>query len=104
MYDAHADRGTRNIAFRKQGRFREAIDLYRKALSLDPEDDHLHYNLARVLMEDGREGEARVHVLKALELYPDFMEAKDLLDRLEQGHAGESPEGVIDAPADRAGG
>jgi tetratricopeptide (TPR) repeat protein len=88
------------IACRRQGRFRDAIDLYRKALSLDPQDDHRHYNLARVLMEDGREGEARVHVLKALELYPDFIEAKELLGCLEQGRAGEPPERVTIAPAD----
>lgn len=91
------------IACRRLGRFRDAIDLYRRAILLDPEDDHLHFNLARVLMEDGREEESRVHVLKALELYPDFQEAKALLDRLDRGSGKTLPgrkQNSADVPAD----
>jgi CheY-like chemotaxis protein/Flp pilus assembly protein TadD len=67
------------IAFRKQGKTREAIDNYRRALDIDPENEILYYNLARAYHEGGDLDLAGVSIKRALNLNPDFEEAQDFL-------------------------
>ncbi|MGV3531062.1 MAG: peptidase MA family metallohydrolase, partial [Chthoniobacteraceae bacterium] len=57
-----------------------AIERYRTLLSLNPVNpSDTHFRLARLLRQGGKSGEARRHVLQALEEAPRFREALDLL-------------------------
>ncbi|MEW5772406.1 MAG: tetratricopeptide repeat protein [Thermodesulfobacteriota bacterium] len=58
------------ISLRKKGMFDYAAAYYAKALDLDPEDENLHFNLARVFFEkDDLEG-SLAELSAALELNP----------------------------------
>lgn len=60
------------IALRKQGKWREAIDEYTKALEVAPEDENLYYNMAMAAMDGKQHREAATHATKALEINPEF--------------------------------
>lgn len=64
------------IALRRQGKWQEAVDEYKKAIMIDPGDEAIHYNMGRAYMEGGKNGEARDCFNKALKLNPDMQEAK----------------------------
>jgi len=70
------------IELRKGELYDTAIENYNKAISLDPEDPALYFNLARAYKEKGETTEATKNLKKALELKPDFNEAKALLSSL----------------------
>lgn len=59
-----------------------AIENYNKAIAIDPGDEALYFNIARAYKESGNEEEALRNLKKALELRPDFKEARMLLDAL----------------------
>jgi tetratricopeptide (TPR) repeat protein len=63
-----------------------AISAYRKLLALDPPDpSETHYQLAKLLHARGNsDGEAKRHVLQALEEAPRYREAQRLLLELEK--------------------
>jgi tetratricopeptide (TPR) repeat protein len=77
------------IAFRRQKKFVDAIALYMKALSIDPEEENLYYNLARAYLGNGDKDRAALALKKAVKLNPDFKEASDLLVRIDKGAASE---------------
>jgi len=52
------------------GRYLEAIDLCRRALALSPDDPAVHYQLAGMLVDANRPGEAIVHYQNALAVQP----------------------------------
>ena len=68
------------IQLRKQQLCREAIDYYKKALDLSPEDENLFFNLARAHYENGDTEKARETVYRALAIQPEFKEGKALLE------------------------
>ena len=70
------------IDLRKQGMYDEAIGNYEKAISIDPKDENLYYNLGRAYKEKGDFKTAYEKVKKALELKPDFKEAQESLEFL----------------------
>ncbi len=55
--------------------FSEAMEDFRKGLSIEPSDSALYNNLGLALMGEGREDEAREAFIRALELKPDYPEA-----------------------------
>ena len=61
---------------------REAEALYREGLGLCPDDDVAHYELGRILADDGRRGEARQEFNAALNLNPEFSAAREALGKL----------------------
>lgn len=67
------------IALRRQKKFKEAINNYRIAIKLDPENENLFYNLGRAYFAAGDKKMAATAMKKALELYPDFKEAREFL-------------------------
>lgn len=57
-----------------------ALREYRALLALDPPDKATaHLNVARILMQTGKKGEAKKEVLAALEIAPGFEPAQELL-------------------------
>ncbi|HUC97351.1 MAG TPA: tetratricopeptide repeat protein [Candidatus Polarisedimenticolaceae bacterium] len=60
----------------------QAIALYREGLSLCPEDEVAHYELGRALADRGRYLEAEKEFEAALNLRPDFTDARRQLESL----------------------
>lgn len=63
------------IALRNQGKWREAIDNYRRALEISPEDEGLHFNMA-LAYRDGKERRKAIECMEtALKINPDVYKA-----------------------------
>jgi tetratricopeptide (TPR) repeat protein len=76
------------IALRKQNKWKEAIEEYRKALQVEPENETVFFNLGTAYLEgDKIEGNKKKDALqsfnKALDINPDFAEAKEALKNIE---------------------
>ncbi len=63
------------IAYRKQGKYQEAVDNYQQALAIDPDNEVLHYNLGRAQAEAGQVDQAIGSMKKALAIAPHFEDA-----------------------------
>jgi len=71
------------IELRKRKMFEEAISNYLKAISIDPKDEVLYYNLGRAFYEEGKREEAIQHLKQALTLKSDFREASEFLSKIQ---------------------
>ena len=74
-YLSKEDIGTFNrlgIILRNQGKWKEAIEEYTKALQVAPDDENLYYNMGMACAEGRDFRQAQVHMLKALALNPDL--------------------------------
>ncbi|MBF0480223.1 MAG: tetratricopeptide repeat protein [Desulfovibrionaceae bacterium] len=72
------------MSLRKSKMFDKALKLFLKALEIKADDEHLHFNLARVFYEKGDTGQCRKHLLEAKRLNPAFTEADKFLKYLEK--------------------
>jgi len=72
------------MTLRQSGLYDRAIAAYRRALSLDPGDENLFYNMARALYEKGDLALSQRVLAKALQLKADHQEALALLKHLEK--------------------
>ncbi len=59
------------ITLRKNELLELALSCSRRVLDLAPNDDHAHFNIARILYEMGRVDDAEQHLLAALDLAPE---------------------------------
>ncbi|MDR2862107.1 MAG: tetratricopeptide repeat protein [Syntrophobacterales bacterium] len=66
------------IKSRKDGDYDRAITHVKKAISIQPQDEHLYYNLARIHIERSDWEEANIAVDMALSIDPDFEAGKKL--------------------------
>ena len=84
------------IQLRKQQLYDEAIEYYNKAMDLSPRDENLFFNMARAHFEKGESDKANEYITRALEISPDFHEAKAFLkymaDKHEQADGTQAPE------------
>jgi tetratricopeptide (TPR) repeat protein len=80
------------IELRKKGMFGEAIFNYQKAITIDPDDPVLHYNLARAYYENGETDLSRKQMEKALQAKSDFEEAREFIESI--GAPASPPPGV----------
>jgi tetratricopeptide (TPR) repeat protein len=71
------------IELRKKGMFEEAISNYLKAISIDPNDEVLYYNLGRAYYEQGNYGKAIDELKSALAIRSDFKEAQEFLSKIQ---------------------
>ncbi|NMC49393.1 MAG: tetratricopeptide repeat protein [Desulfovibrio sp.] len=71
------------IDLRKAGYRPEAIAYYQRAIAFSPDDENLHFNIARVHFEAGDLGDCTEHLHTALGINPHFAEAGDFLRYLE---------------------
>jgi len=67
------------VTLRKKGDFTGSIQAYKQALALTPEDENIHYNIAKACYTAGQEDKAKKYIEEALNLNPEFMEARRLL-------------------------
>jgi tetratricopeptide (TPR) repeat protein len=58
------------INLRKNKMYKQSVDYYNRALALSQEDDNLHINVARALLEEQEYTEAVNHLIMALKLNP----------------------------------
>ncbi|EPR44466.1 type IV pilus assembly PilZ [Desulfovibrio sp. X2] len=79
-FDFTCEVNARSIELRKEGDYEAAIHHYRKALRLNPEDDHLLFNLARACWHSGEKTACAEYLGKALALNPEFEQARLFLD------------------------
>lgn len=70
------------IELRRGKMYDMAVENYMKAVEIDPDDEALYFNLARAFHEGGKVSEAAEHLKKALQIKPDFNEAKLLLNAI----------------------
>lgn len=67
------------IAMRGQGKWREAVDNYKHALQISPEDEGLHYNLAMAYFDGGEKREAAKCLERALKHNPEFYKHSEVV-------------------------
>jgi len=72
------------MALKKQKRFKEALDRYKEALKLAPQDEGLYYNLAVALAETRELATAKKVLLLALNIRAKFPQAQKLLETIDQ--------------------
>jgi len=73
------------IVSRKLGNTEDSVSYYQQALEVEDEDEKLHFNLACAYLKHNKSNAKEkgcFHLEKALELTPDFKEAKELLVQL----------------------
>lgn len=63
------------INLRKAGMLDQAVVYYKRALELQEEDEHLHYNIARAYYARGEHEMAAEHLTRSLAINPEFPEA-----------------------------
>ncbi|MEE9274921.1 MAG: tetratricopeptide repeat protein, partial [bacterium] len=81
------------MAFRRQKKFKEAIDNYRKALVVATNDPVVYYNMALAMTENKEISQAIGALRRALVIQPDFKQAEKFLMKLQS---------VLDGPRSRA--
>ena len=68
------------INLRKSGLIDEAVEYYARALEMTEDDENLYYNIARAYFERGDQSDCIANLKTALELNPNFEEANQFLD------------------------
>lgn len=68
------------INLRKNKMFQQSVDYYARALELTCNDEHLHVNMARAMLENKNIDGCVEHLLNALALVPDNEHAQKFLD------------------------
>lgn len=63
------------VTLRKDGHLDESMEFFNKALTIEPGDENLYFNMARVLYDKGDLRECGQALQKALSLNPEFGEA-----------------------------
>ncbi len=74
------------LSLRFQGRLDEAIDAYQEALERDEKEKHAGFNLARALYEKRQIPECMKLLREIVDVFPDFEEAVERLEYLEELH------------------
>lgn len=65
------------VDLRKKGDLIGALHAYGRALELTPEDEHVHFNMAKAHFYYHNKNKAREHLLQALKLNPGFEQARE---------------------------
>jgi tetratricopeptide (TPR) repeat protein len=75
------------IELRRMEMYDQALEYYRKALSIAPDDENLYFNIARALYQKGDFIRSEKVLAKALSLNPDLAEAQQLMERVRKNGA-----------------
>jgi tetratricopeptide (TPR) repeat protein len=60
------------ITLRKKGMWKESVSAYQEAVTLAPDDEHIHYNLSLAYFEGCEYSKAKKHIETALSINPGF--------------------------------
>jgi len=80
------------IRLRVSGMYEEALAYYARALALGPDDENLHYNMARAAFGMGEPDQTAEHLTKCLQLNATHQEALQFLAYIEKRSAQGPPE------------
>lgn len=83
-FDQSRELSRYSMKLRKQGRYEDALAYCRKAFEINPADENIFFNMARVYQEMGERDQARRCLRKALELNPGFEPARKFQRFLEK--------------------
>lgn len=76
---------TLGVKLRRGGDYLGALHAYAQALKLTPEDENLHYNIAKAYLYSGDKEKALFHLRQAVILKGDFREAQRLIENITRG-------------------
>lgn len=76
---------TLGINLRKEGKYLQALEAYKQALNLDPNDENIHYNVAKSYYFANEIEKTRHSLEQALTINPDFQEARDFYRKVTGG-------------------
>ena len=82
------------MSLRKEGKLDAALEIYKRALKLNPDDEGLYYNAARVVHEKSRPDLAIKLLKTALVKNPQFEAGRKFLQHLESQPKTPSGEGA----------
>jgi tetratricopeptide (TPR) repeat protein len=86
---------TLGVRLRRSGDLSGALHAYNRALALTPEDENLHYNIAKAYLHAARPDTAQRHLERAVAINPGFLEAAEMLGSLRHHPAGhDHPQGA----------
>ena len=71
------------IVYRKKGDYDRAIESYRRAIAIDPENEVLRFNVAKAYLVQGDREKATEALKRSLRIKPDFADAAKLLKEIE---------------------
>ena len=81
----HRERfNTFGISLRKNKHYDDSLIYYTRAIELNAGDEHVHFNMARVMFEKGELEQCLQHLNIALAVNPEFVEAKKFLAFVEK--------------------
>lgn len=81
----HRERfNTFGISLRKNKHYDDSVIYYTRAIELNAGDEHVHFNMARVLFEKGEMEQCLQHLNIALAVNPEFAEAKKFMAFVEK--------------------
>ncbi|MBI4804748.1 MAG: tetratricopeptide repeat protein [Desulfovibrio sp.] len=86
------------VKLRRSGDYLGAIHAYTQALEVTPQDENLHYNIAKAHIFGNENGKALDHLNKALTIRSDFQEAANLIRKINSGIMEESTPGYLPKP------
>jgi tetratricopeptide (TPR) repeat protein len=72
------------IIYRRKAMYREAAKQYKRAIRVNPQDEHIYYNLGRCLMDAEEYSQALEVLERAIQIRPGFREAEELLQRVKK--------------------
>ena len=73
------------VLYRKKGEYERALKHYEKALKIHPKQPYIFYNIGRLHLDLNDPGKAKDHFARALEIEPNFKEAKEVLNAIDMG-------------------
>ena len=76
---------TLGINLRKEGKYQQALEAYKQALNLDPNDENIHYNVAKSYYFANEIDKTKHCLEQALSINPEFQEASDFYRKV-AGH------------------
>ena len=72
------------VSLRKNGHYKEAINFFDKALEINKNDEHLHFNMARVYFDKGEVDNCLTCLRSAVSINSNFNEAKQFISYCER--------------------
>jgi tetratricopeptide (TPR) repeat protein len=73
------------VLYRKRGDYQAALEQYEKALKIHPDQPKVYYNVGRLHVDLKDLEKAKLSFEQALALDPEFKEAREAMDAIEQG-------------------